>query len=156
MFSVPTRSLRQVDELLFFARRISIDGTLWIEEISSNFSSFFSLSLSSSNPPNERNDFFSFYTLDTWLTSRHVSPLLRSIFAPKKFISFLIKFILNELSSTNFLTSEIFVKISSLKSLMTHHPENSKKNSTVLEFDENFMGHQISRDESNGAVCFVI
>ena len=46
VFLVPTRSPRRVDELLFLARRIPTDGTLWIEERSFDFSFFFSLPLS--------------------------------------------------------------------------------------------------------------
>ena len=48
-----------------------------------------------------------------------------------------VHFILNELSPSHFLTFEIFVKISSLKSLATYYPENRKifrlsQNSTKL------------------------
>ena len=39
---------------------------------------------------------------------------------------FSVQFILNELNSSHFLTSEIFIKISSLKSLMAYHPKNRK------------------------------
>ena len=39
---------------------------------------------------------------------------------------FLVHFILNELSPRHFLTSEIFIKISSLKSLTAYHSENRK------------------------------
>ena len=46
-----------------------------------------------------------------------------SIFASKKSIYFSVHFIVNELSSSHFITSEIFVKISSLKSLATYHLE---------------------------------
>ena len=67
-----------------------------------------------------------------------------------------IHFILNELSSSHFPTSEIFVKISSLKSLTTYNPENRKNILIVSEFYETFLGHQISRDEFNGAVHFFI
>ena len=49
-----------------------------------------------------------------------------SFFTPKNFIFFSVHFILNELNPNNFLTSEIFVKILSLKSLVTYHPENRK------------------------------
>ena len=54
---------------------------------------------------------------------------------------FPVQFILNELSSSHFLTSEILVKISSLESLATYHPENRKNIPTVLEFDITFSGH---------------
>ena len=59
----------------------------------------------------------------------------------KKIIYFSVHFILNELISIHFLTSEIFVKISSLKSLMTYHPKNRKNIPFVSEFDETFLGH---------------
>ena len=64
-----------------------------------------------------------------------------SVFTPKQFISFQFNFFLNELSSSHFLTFEIFVKISSLKSLATYHPENRKNILLVLEFDETFLGN---------------
>ena len=47
-------------------------------------------------------------------------------FYPETIYFLLVHFILNELISSHFLTSEIFVKISSLKSLATYHPENRK------------------------------
>ena len=58
-------------------------------------------------------------------------------FCPKMIYLFSVQFILNEFSSSHFVTSEIFIKISSLESLATHHPENHKKfqlskNSTKL------------------------
>ena len=72
-------------------------------------------------------------------------------FLSKTIYFFLVQVILNELSSSHFLTSEIFFKISSLKSLTTYHPENckifsvvSKVNeifSVVSEFNEFFLGH---------------
>ena len=52
--------------------------------------------------------------------------LFESVFTPKQFNFFSVQFILNELSSSHFLISEIFIKISSLKSLATYHPENHK------------------------------
>ena len=60
-----------------------------------------------------------------------------SVSVSKFFISFQFTFILNELSPSHFLTSGIFVKISSLKSLTVYHPENRKlfrlsQNSTKL------------------------
>ena len=45
---------------------------------------------------------------------------------PKQFIFFSVHFILNEFSPSHLLTFEIFVKILSLKSLVTYHPENRK------------------------------
>ena len=64
--------------------------------------------------------------------------LIRVRFFPETIYFFSVQFILNELSSSHFLISEIFVKISSLKSLTTYHPENRKKISIILEFNENF------------------
>ena len=63
--------------------------------------------------------------------------LIRIRFSPETIYLFAVHFILNELNSSYFLTSEILVKISSLKSLMTYHPENRKifrlsQNSTIL------------------------
>ena len=84
------------------------------------------------------------------------SYLIRVRLCPKQFIFFSTQVILNELSSNHFLTSEIFVKISSLESLVTYHPENHKNIPTISEFDETFMGHWILQDESNDTVCFVI
>ena len=69
---------------------------------------------------------------------------------------FSVQFILNELSSSHFLTSKIFIKISSFESLETYHLENRKNILNVSEFDETFMGHWISRDESKNKVHFVI
>ena len=66
---------------------------------------------------------------------------VRVRFCTKTIYLFLVHFILNELSSSHFLTSEIFVKISSLKSLTTYHPENRKNIMIVSEFDETFLGH---------------
>ena len=63
----------------------------------------------------------------------HLNPFL----SLKKIYLFLVYFILNELSSNYFLIFEIFIKISSLKSLTVYHPENRKifylsRNSTKL------------------------
>ena len=80
-------------------------------------------------------DFLSFFFLN-------MCPSLILIrFYPKIIYLFSIQFILNELNSSHFLTSEIFVKISSLKSLATYHLENRKNIPTVSEFDETFLGH---------------
>ena len=57
--------------------------------------------------------------------------LIRVHFCSKTIYLFLVQFILNELSSSHFLTSEIFVKISSLKSLTAYHPENRKRKPLV-------------------------
>ena len=58
-------------------------------------------------------------------------------FYPETIYFLSVHFILNELSPSHFLTSEIFIKISSLKSLVTYHPKNRKvfrlsQNSTKL------------------------
>ena len=82
--------------------------------------------------------------------------LIRVNFYPEIIYLFSVQFNLNELSSNHFMTSEIFVKISSLESLATDHPENCKNISTVLEFDKTFLSRWISRDEFNDVVCFVI
>ena len=60
---------------------------------------------------------------------------------PETIYFFSVQFILNELSSNNFLTSEIFIKISSLESLTTYLPENRKNIPTVSEFNETFLDH---------------
>ena len=60
-------------------------------------------------------------------------------FCHKTINLFSIQFILNELSSSHFLTSDIFVKILSLESLATRHPEN-RKNSDCLRIRRNFYG----------------
>ena len=52
--------------------------------------------------------------------------LIQIRFYPEKFYFFSVQFISNKLSSSHFLTSEIFVKISSLKLLATYYPENCK------------------------------
>ena len=48
---------------------------------------------------------------------------IRVHFYPENFYFFSVHFIVNELKSSHFLASEIFVKISSLKSLATYPPE---------------------------------
>ena len=67
--------------------------------------------------------------------------LIRVRFCPKTIYLFSVHFILNELSLNHFPTFEIFIKISSLKSLATYHLENRKNILTVSEFDETFLGH---------------
>ena len=52
--------------------------------------------------------------------------LFGSVSVSKQFIFFLVHFILNELNPSHFLTSEIFIKILSLKLLTTYHLENRK------------------------------
>ena len=125
MFPVPTPSPHQVDELSFLARRIPTNGTPWIEERS--FHSFFLFSPSLTlpltffsnpkmgDPPNEL-FFFSFYALDMWLTSRHVSLLAWVPFCPEiiYFVPVQVQYILNELNLSYFLTPEFLVKILSL------------------------------------------
>ena len=103
--------------------------------------------------------FFFLFFFKVWIYSSHYAicpSLIQVCFFPKTIYLFSIQFILNELSSSHFLTSKILIKISSLKSLMTYHPENRKNIPIVSEFDETFLSHWISRDESNDAVYFVI
>ena len=69
----------------------------------------------------------------------HISSF-KSIYAITIYF-FSVQFILIELSSSHFMTSEIFVKISSLKSLATYHPKNRKNISIVSEFDGTFLGY---------------
>ena len=75
----------------------------------------------------------------------HIAPYVHILFGsmstPKQFISFQFNLFLNELSLSYFVTSNIFVKISSLDSLATYHPENRKNIPTVSEFDETFLRH---------------
>ena len=82
--------------------------------------------------------------------------LIRVRFYPETNYFFSIQFILNELSSSHFLTSEIFVKISFLESLTTYHPAKCKNIPTVSEFDKTFIDHWISLDKSNDIVRFII
>ena len=87
--------------------------------------------------------FFYFYVffliIIIWIHGSYC--LVRVRFCPETIYLFSVHFILNELSSSHFLTFEIFVKISSLKSMATYHPENRKNIPTVSEFDETFLGH---------------
>ena len=85
-----------------------------------------------------------------------VEILSLKFFSPSLSYLFSVQFILNELTSSYFLTFEIFVKISSLESLTTYYPENRKNIPTVSELDEIFLGHWISRGESNGVIRFII
>ena len=71
--------------------------------------------------------------------------LIRVRFYPETIYLFSVQFILNEISSSHFLTFKIFVKILSMELLETYHLENSKNISIVSEFDETF-------GESNGAI----
>ena len=81
------------------------------------------------------------FKLLVWPTSSHVSTPVSGSFLSRNNSFFLVQIFLNELSSSHFPTSEIFVKILSLESLATHHPENHKKFLTVSEFDETSLGH---------------
>ena len=83
--------------------------------------------------------FYSFYPF--FLYMAQCPSLIQVRFYPEIIYFFSVQFSLNELSSSHFLTSEIFVKISSLESLTTHHPENSKNIPTVSEFNKTFLGH---------------
>ena len=104
--------------------------------------------------PSQRRYFLLLY-LDMWLTSRHVSPLARVRFGPQiiYFFSVQVQMILYELSLNYFTTSKIFFK--NLVFGVHQTPEN-RKNTSVSELDEIFLSNWISRDESNGEVCFVI
>ena len=86
--------------------------------------------------------FFFFYKFGYMV---HIAPCVHLLFGsmstPKQFISFQFNLFLNELSSSYFMTSNIFVKISSLESLATYHPENRKNILTVSEFNKTFLGH---------------
>ena len=91
--------------------------------------------------PNEI--FFSFYTLDTWLTLRHVSPLARVhfCFETNYFVPVQVQIILYELSLNYYLTSKIF-----FKNLVfgVHRTLVTSKNVKILivsKFDENFLGN---------------
>ena len=86
--------------------------------------------------------FFLFFL--TWIQGSHCamcSSLIQVHFYSITIYFFVIKFILNELSSSHFLTSEFFVKISSIESLTTYHPENRKNILIFSEFDETFLDH---------------
>ena len=67
--------------------------------------------------------------------------LIQVRFCSETIYLILVHFILNELSSSHFLTSDIFLKISSLNSLATYLPENRKNIPLVSEFDKNFLSH---------------
>ena len=72
---------------------------------------------------------FSFFFL-IWIHGSHCAMCPSHIwvhFYLETIYFFSVQFILNELSSSHFLTSEIFIKISSLESLTTYYPENHKK-----------------------------
>ena len=73
---------------------------------------------------------FSLFNPYVWIHGPHHAmcpPLIRVRFCIETIYFFSVQFILNELSSSHFLTFEIFVKISSLESLATHHPKNRTK-----------------------------
>ena len=79
-----------------------------------------------------------------WIHGSHCAmcpSLILVHFCPETIYFFSVQFSLNELSSIHFLTSDIFVKISSLKSLVTYHPKNRKNIYIVSEFDKTFIGH---------------
>ena len=151
MFSIRIRSPSRVDELSFLARRISTHGTLWIEEISFDFLFFFSLlslSLYAQNSGKweilpQMRFFFSFYTLDTWITSRHVSPLARVRFYLETiyFVPVQVKIILYELSLNYYQTSKIFFKILVFGVHRTPVTPKNVKIPTVSEFNENFLSN---------------
>ena len=81
---------------------------------------------------------FIFHFLSFFFSIHGSTYLIRVCFFPETIYLFLIQFILNELSSSHFPTSKIFVKISFLKSLVTYHPKNRKNIPIVSEFDKLF------------------
>ena len=127
-----------------------------------NHFSPFSLSLSSPTPTllTACSSFFFFFLFDfpfflffffflIWIHGSHCAmcpSLIQVCFCLETIYFFSVQFILYELSSSQFPTSEIFLKISSLKSLETYHLENHKNIPIVLEIDETFLRHWISRD----------
>ena len=104
------------------------------------FSLFFSLTFSAENAslPFCFVFFFSFH-LTFFLTM--CPSLIRVRFYPETIYLLLVQFILHELSSIHFMTSEIFVKISSLELLATYHSETRKKIPIVSEFNEISLSH---------------
>ena len=102
--------------------------------------------------------FFSFLCLFDFLSFFFTMcpSLIRVRLYPETIYLFSVQFILHELSSSHFLTSEILIKISSMESLATYHLETRKKILIILEFYEIFLGHYISRDEFNGVIGLVI
>ena len=133
MFLVLMRSPRRVDELSFLVRRIPTIKTLCIEERSEENKNKIKFSLSRSLSLGQLPFafaifvFYHFYFIIIILIWIHSSYyFIRVRFYPENFYFFSIHFILNELSPSHFMTSEIFVKISSLKSLATYHPKNRK------------------------------
>ena len=88
--------------------------------------------------------FFSFLYLFLFLFWTHGShctmcpSLIQVRFYLETIYFFSVQFILTELISINFLTSEIFVKISSLKSLATYHSENHKNIPIVSDLTKLF------------------
>ena len=67
--------------------------------------------------------------------------LIQVCFFSETIYFFSVQFILNQLSPNHFLTFEVFVRTSSLDSLVTYQLENRKNIPTVSEFDETFLGH---------------
>ena len=98
--------------------------------------------------------FFFFFFL-IWIHGSHCAicpSLIQVHFCPETIYLFLVQFILNELSLSHFLTSEIFIKISSLTSLATYYP----KNSDCLIIRRNFSGSLDFARRIYGAIHFVI
>ena len=110
---------------------------------------FSSLSLNTQNSrkweilPQMRFFFFSFYTLDTWLTLRHVSPPVRVCFCSKTiyFVPVKVQIFLYELYLNYYPTSKIFFKNLIFGVHRTPVTPKNVKIPTVLEFDENFLGN---------------
>ena len=95
---------------------------------------------------------FSIIIIIIWIYDSYC--LNRVHFYSKTIYFFSVQFILNERSSSHFMSSEIFVKISSLKSLMAYHLENRKNIPLVSEFDELFWVTRFL--ETNFTVQFVL
>ena len=100
-------------------------------------------------------NYYSYYYY-YYLDNRFYCPI-RVHFYPGNFYFFSVHFIVNELKSSHFLASEIFVKISPLKSLTIDHPEirkifrqfhNSTKFFLVTRFHEtNLTAQPVSSSE---------
>ena len=69
---------------------------------------------------------FDFFFIILLFNIRGSYCFIRVRFCPETIYLFSVHLILNKLNPNHFLTSEIFLKILSLKSLATYHPENRK------------------------------
>ena len=77
-------------------------------------------------------DFIFFFILFFFFQFSIYPSLIRVCLCPETIYLFSVQFILNELSSSHFLTFEIFIKISSLESLATSHPELVKNSDCLI------------------------